>query len=117
VKRAGTNADGTDKWPDLGDGDVIQKYGWIEEKYMSIDDDILLLKLVYSREHREQDQRGANEVEGENRCSWCNRCISNGYLQKHREKVGKKACPMKPRVLSYANTHVDKLVQRKKGQR
>ena len=43
---------------------------------------------------------------------------SDGHLQGHREKVGKKDCPMKPRVRSYmyANTQVDKLrlVQRKK---
>ena len=85
VKWAGTNADGTEKWPDLGDGNGTQKYGWIEEKYMSIDDEILLLKQAYWREHREQEQRSANEVDGENRCSWCNRMYaSDGYLQKHR---------------------------------
>ena len=115
VKWKGTNPDGSDRWPDLGTGNGTTEFGWIAEEDLSITDEMIAMRQAYWRNNRHQDQREANELDGENRCSWCNRMYASAaYLAGHRKRVGKKVCPMKPIVRSYKNTDVDRMVQRKK---
>ena len=105
VKRMGKNADGSEQWPDLGDGNGTQEFGWVEEKYLSTSDEMIEMRQTYWRNNMHQKQREANEVDGENRCVMCNRMYANlGYMTSHMKWTGKKACPKKSKIRSYKNT-------------
>ena len=109
VKWKGTNPDGSDRWPYLGIGNGTAEFGWIAEEDLSITDEMIAMRQAYWRNNRHQDQREANELDGENRCSWCNRMYASAaYLAGHSKRVGKKACPMEPIVRSYKNTDTHK---------
>ena len=69
VKWAGTNPDGSDRWPDLGKGNGTKEFGWIAEEDLSVTDEMIAMRQVYWRNHIHQDQRDANELDGENCCS------------------------------------------------
>ena len=77
VKWMGKNADGSEMWPDLGDGNGTPEFGWVEEKYLSTSDEMVEMRQTYWRNNMHQNQREANEVDGENHCTMCNRMYAS----------------------------------------
>ena len=116
VKWAGKNADGSEKWPDLGDGLGYKDDDsrWQDER--NLGSETLGMRQRYFRFNRKPSQSSDCEVDGEHRCSWCNQFFkSASALKGHRTKGKRKGgCHKKPPVRVYKGTEVDRYVKRKK---
>ena len=127
VKFYGKDDDGEARWPyksdredrRAGDGRKLTWKGytwnaWHAEENLA--EGTIPLQQKIWRNHPDLDRRECIEVEWENRCEFCNHTFKSiGALKSHRDGGKKKnQCWKRPKLRSYKNTEVDRIVKANK---